>query len=248
MIGLPKDNKVRLSYSNDGITFASLGAFTFTADTSKAGVVEAVFDVKDVMAQYIGIDYDFGPSGSTTDGKVVFEFTGLTEAGIVETQPRTYTAGVNNFSYAPEVVANKALDVLTDGNKVTDATGFSNAGIVLFQNKVCTNKEINPTVDLVLNLGETKQINKVVLNFYHEYNSMIGLPKNNAVRLTYSTDGVNFSDLGRYTFTGKAEKDKLGVIEAAFDVRTGTPHAIASRGGKPNPSYKDGNTKAAALA
>ena len=86
MIGLPKDNKVRLSYSNDGVEFTALGEFTFegAAEYGKLGVIEAIFDIEDVAAQYIGIEFDFGPSPWDTDGKVVWEFIGLTEVDILE--------------------------------------------------------------------------------------------------------------------------------------------------------------------
>jgi hypothetical protein len=36
------------------------------------------------------------------------------------------------------------------------------------------------------------------------------------------------------------------VAEHTFEVMTGTPAAMASSGGRPNPSYRDGNTKTVA--
>ncbi|MDD4422130.1 MAG: dockerin type I repeat-containing protein [Eubacteriales bacterium] len=108
---------------------------------------------------------------------------------------------------------------LTDGDEALDAGNWTAPGVVLVQNKVCTNAAINPTVDLVLKLGTAKTIDKVIVDFYHCYNVMIGLPKDNKVRLSYSADGETYTSLGEFTFEGTAVANEFGTIANQFDVR-----------------------------
>ena len=51
---------------------------------------------------------------------------------------------------------------------------------------------------------------------------------------------------GSYGLTNPAASPTTSGSEETLDVRTGVPRAIASSGGKPNPSYTDGNAKASA--
>ncbi|HBL84542.1 MAG: hypothetical protein A2Y17_00935 [Clostridiales bacterium GWF2_38_85] len=138
----------------------------------------------------------------------------LNQAGFAS---RRYTAGINNFSNATQIGVGD-LSLLTDGNKVSDAGAWPVTGAVLIQDKVCTDAAINPAVDLVLNLGSAKIVDKVLLNLYHNYDVMIGLPKNNRIILSYSNDGVNYTRLGLYTFEGVAATGTRGTIEATLDI------------------------------
>ena len=45
----------------------------------------------------------------------------------------------------------------------------------------------------------------------------------------------------------KTDSEHISGIDALFEAITGQPQAIASSGGKPKPSYKEGNIKAVAL-
>lgn len=131
------------------------------------------------------------------------------------------TTGVNNLSNSTQIDINAAnLAKLTDGDAALTAGnwGTGTSGVVLITNKVCTNAAINPTVKLVLKLDAAKNIDKVVLDFYHCYNVMIGLPKDNKVRLSSSTNGTDFTSLGEFTFTGTAAAGAFGTIAAEFDI------------------------------
>ncbi|PKM62912.1 MAG: hypothetical protein CVU97_03055 [Firmicutes bacterium HGW-Firmicutes-21] len=221
MIGLPKDNKITVSYATSPDGFTSLGDFTITGEvvSGTKGVMDKEIALGTaVTAKYIKVVFAYGDSPFVGDPKVVWEWMALTEFGVSKSV-RSYSVGINNFSNADQIGLLKGtLALLTDGNKASGATTFSNAGVVLFQNKVCTNGSLNPTVDLVLKLAEKKTIDKVVMNFYHEYISMIGVPKDNKVRLSYSVDGISFTSLGEFTFTGGAASGTSGVIEAIFNI------------------------------
>jgi hypothetical protein len=129
-----------------------------------------------------------------------------------------YVDDVTNLSDETEVGVGD-LTLLVDGDKVSGAGNWGSfSGAVLFNNKVCTDELLNPTVELVLNLDEVRTIDKVILDFYHCYNVMIGLPRDNEVRLSYSVDGVSYTSLGTFTFDGAAAAGEYGVIEAVFDI------------------------------
>lgn len=141
----------------------------------------------------------------------------LTKAGF-EVTGYEYNTGITNISDSGTVNVIKSVDLLTDGEKALDATAFSNEQVVLFQNKLCTTKEKYPTVDLLLKLSSSAMVNEVNLAFYHEYNSMIGLPKDNKVTISYATDPANFTSLGEFAFEGAAEEGKSGVIDAKIEL------------------------------
>ena len=83
MIGLPKDGKVNVSISENGYEFTDLGALTLEVTPSAGAygtvVLEGKYPDNEIAAQYVLIEYEIGPSGLTADGKVVWEFTAMTE-------------------------------------------------------------------------------------------------------------------------------------------------------------------------
>ncbi|PKM62802.1 MAG: hypothetical protein CVU97_03430 [Firmicutes bacterium HGW-Firmicutes-21] len=132
--------------------------------------------------------------------------------------PGEFVTGVANNSDPDEVTVGD-LTLLYNGNKVSNAGDWGTfTGAVLLGNKVCTDETLNPTVSLVLTLDQVRTIDKVILDFYHCYNVMVGLPKNNEVRLSYSVDGITYTDLGTFTFVGAPAAGTFGVIEATFDI------------------------------
>ena len=135
-------------------------------------------------------------------------------AGFAFRKPGT---GVVNYSDG-ENISISATTKLSDGQKASDAVAFSNAGVQLITNKKPTDATINPSVNLALNLGSIKRVDKLVLNFYHEYNSMIGLPKDNKVMVYYSTDGFEYRRHGSYTINGTAAAGTTGVVETVIDL------------------------------
>ena len=108
--------------------------------------------------------------------------------------------------------------LLSDGDKVSAAGNWTATGVQLIQNKAPTNAAINPEVNLIRNLGSIKRIDKVELNFYHCYNVMIGLPKNNTVILYTSVDGFTYKRAGIYKINGEAKVGEFGTVETVIDI------------------------------
>lgn len=106
------------------------------------------------------------------------------------------------------------LNSLIDGDRVENATSFSSPGIVLFKNKKATSAGVYTEFTLTLKLNEETSIGGAVISFYKEYNSMIGLTKDNSIKVEYSRDGTAFLPVGNYTFTGEAVADQNEVQDA----------------------------------
>lgn len=106
------------------------------------------------------------------------------------------------------------LNSLIDGNKASNVTSFGSEGVVLFMNKKATSAGVYTEFSLTLKLAEETSVGGAVISFYKEYNSMIGLPKDNTVKVEYSTDGTAFFPVGDHTFTGEALKDTNEVQDA----------------------------------
>ncbi|MDD4125585.1 MAG: hypothetical protein PHW77_07685 [Eubacteriales bacterium] len=85
MIGLPKDNKVAVEYSDNGTDFTFAGDYTIDgeAEASETAANEYVLDLgKTITGTYIKLTFAFGDSPHTTDGKIIWEWHGFTELGV----------------------------------------------------------------------------------------------------------------------------------------------------------------------
>lgn len=88
------------------------------------------------------------------------------------------------------------LTALIDGDTVAGATAFATKGIVLFCNTHATNAGEYPEFSLVVELEKTATITGAVISLYEEANSMIGVPANGQVTVSYSDDGEDYDLLG----------------------------------------------------
>ena len=109
------------------------------------------------------------------------------------------------------------LNSLIDGNRVQNATTFSTPGVVLFKNNKATSAGVYTEFSLTLQLNEETSLNGAVISFYKEYNSMIGLPKGNSIKVEYSSDGTAFLPVGNFTFTGEAQSGTNEVQDATIN-------------------------------
>ncbi|HAN21849.1 MAG: hypothetical protein A2Y15_06430 [Clostridiales bacterium GWF2_36_10] len=207
------DNKASIAIPEKGFIIAANGHGRDLIDASlrAESAIGASVYVYGMNIEALGVEntMDF------VDINTISVFAPITD----RTAVLPYIAGVFNESDESQVAVlnNKSLSVLSDGNRALTATAFSNAQVVLFQNKVCTTADTYPTIELVLALGDETDVTGVNLCFYHEYLSMIGLPKDNTVTISYATDISTFTEIDDFTFEGVAETGKSGVIDAIFE-------------------------------
>lgn len=88
------------------------------------------------------------------------------------------------------------LTALIDGDTVAGASSFATKGIVLFCNTHATNAGEYPEFSLVVELEKAATITGAVISLYEEANSMIGVPANGQVTVSYSDDGEDYDLLG----------------------------------------------------
>ena len=88
------------------------------------------------------------------------------------------------------------LTALIDGDTVAGASAFATKGIVLFQNTHASTAGEYPEFSLVVELEKTATITGAVISLYEEANSMIGVPANGQVTVSYSDDGEDYDLLG----------------------------------------------------
>lgn len=88
------------------------------------------------------------------------------------------------------------LTALIDGDAVAGASAFATKGIVLFQNTHSSTAGEYPEFSLVVELEKTATITGAVISLYEEANSMIGVPANGQVTVSYSDDGEDYDLLG----------------------------------------------------
>ena len=88
------------------------------------------------------------------------------------------------------------LTALIDGDTVAGASAFATKGIVLFCNTHATTAGEYPEFSLVVELEKIATITGAVISLYEEANSMIGVPANGQVTVSYSDDGEDYDLLG----------------------------------------------------
>ena len=145
------------------------------------------------------------------------------------------TASLNE-DYA-DVTATKDLSFLFDGETYlakndiqegadawkTDGSAYTQGNIVLFQNAKCTDTTAGTKLVLNIDLGETKNIDNVVVYFFKEYVSMIGLGVSNTMTISASTDGEDYTKVGDFDFDSEpavadgATNGVLGVFPETFE-------------------------------
>ncbi len=112
--------------------------------------------------------------------------------------------------------ANDDIADLTDGDKVWSAEGKNNFnidGIVLFQNTKTATAEYYPLCELIIDLGTEKAVDTVNITFYHYYSAIIDTPKDGKITISYSIDGVGFSEIETYTMERKASASTSGIFD-----------------------------------
>ena len=104
-----------------------------------------------------------------------------------------------------------------------NGTAYAQGGMALFQNTKCTEKDVAASLVLTIDLGETKNIDNVVVYFYKEYIAMIGLGVSNTMTISASTDGDDYTKVGDFDFDSEpavvdgATNGILGVFPETFE-------------------------------
>ena len=179
------------------------GGFVISYNANKAGYEKMdAIKVGDYIRLYNVDTSLFGDYSGQDDYDV------LVNAGFTVT---SVGSGVTNLS-DPNEIKIDSTEKLTDGKygEAAGAWGPGTGDVLLIQNLNPTDASINPTVKLLLKLDAKQAVNVLKLGFYHDKNSMIGLPKDNQIRISVSTDGLNFTALDTYTLTSEAAVGKFG--------------------------------------
>ena len=179
------------------------GGFVISYNANKAGYEKMdAIKVGDYIRLYNVDTSLFGDYSGQDDYDV------LVNAGFTVT---SVGSGVTNLS-DPNEIKIDSTEKLTDGKygEAAGAWGTGTGDVLLIQNLNPTDASINPTVKLLLKLDAKQAVNVLKLGFYHDKNSMIGLPKDNQIRISVSTDGLNFTALDTYTLTSEAAVGKFG--------------------------------------
>ena len=149
----------------------------------------------------------------------------------------TISASLNE-DYA-DVTATKDLSKLFDGvtyvekNEITegadawktDGSAYTQGDIVLFKNAKATDKTAGTKLVLNIDLGEAKDLDNIVVYFFKEYSSMIGLGVSNTMTISASTDGETYNKVGDFEFDSepalqednKTTNGVLGVYPETFE-------------------------------
>ena len=101
--------------------------------------------------------------------------------------------------------------LLIDGDPTT-ATAHSTNGVVLYMNKKATSAGVYTEFDLVLELEEAAVVGGLIVDFYTEYNSMVGFPKDNTIKIEKSNDGSAYVPAGEVSFEGTLAATDKGVV------------------------------------
>ena len=113
----------------------------------------------------------------------------------------------------------KDLSKLFDGKLVETASKYDTDGIVLFKNKKSTSAGVYTEYTLTIELDKVSTIGSIDLGIYHQYSAMIGVSKDNKIKVQKSSDGTGFLPVETVTFEGKAEEGKVGVVESTINFK-----------------------------
>lgn len=94
MIGWSKDNKIVVTKSTDGTAYLPAETLTFEGDLvdGTKGVIEKSMTFNKAFdAKFLKLTFTYGDSPFDTDGKVIWEWHGLTEVAVVEGEITTDT-------------------------------------------------------------------------------------------------------------------------------------------------------------
>ena len=108
------------------------------------------------------------------------------------------------------------LSKLWDGDVVKTAAAHSTSGIVLFENKKSTQAGVYTEYTLTVELDKVSTIGGLDIAMYHEWNSMIGLSKDNKIKVEKSNDGTAYLPAETLTFEGEATATTKGVLETSM--------------------------------
>ena len=121
----------------------------------------------------------------------------------------------------PDVAAaprggDKDLKKLWDGDVMKDNKKHDASGVVLFTNKKPTAAgDFNPFT-IIIELDKVSTIGGLDIAMFHEQNTMIGLSKDNKIKVEKSTDGTAFFPAEDLTFEGKTEATVAAVLETSM--------------------------------
>lgn len=158
-------------------------------------------------------DYIRGGNASLTQREVPGEANDV----VVKDSSFNYITGVNNLSDSTKIAVygDKPLAILTDGSKALTATSGNDSGVVLFRNLISTAAGSHPSVELLLVLEQEKTVNTISLCFFYDFDSGIGLPKDNKIRISYSPNSTAFSPPAEYNLNLDVHGSK-GTVEAVI--------------------------------
>lgn len=123
---------------------------------------------------------------------------------------------VNAWLGESDLIGTRTTDSITeiyDGKNLTDAEvargDFNVDGIFLIQNKGMMDDTKNTVCDLYFELDSVQDIDTVYISWFVYHMAIIGLPHNNSLNISYSTDNEMYHDLGAYTFEGETDPNRV---------------------------------------
>ena len=133
---------------------------------------------------------------------------------------------VNAWLGESDLIGTRTTDSITeiyDGKNLTDAEvargDFNVDGIFLIQNKGMMDDTKNTVCDLYFELDSVQDIDTVYISWFVYHMAIIGLPHNNSLNISYSTDNEMYHDLGAYTFEGETDPNR--VFQLDLKIRLG---------------------------
>ena len=235
-IGVPK--AVEVSVSNDNKNFTNVGKLSAPAAETNIAEWITLTTEKGVSARYVRFTFKFD-----LESKAVFVFLDelevYTDASKESGEPTPAGPSVTAKATVGTVEFDSAkLAKLIDGKRALDASAFSHEDLVSFKNTGFEHgkeEAVDATVEFVYDLGETKKISSVYMDFFKDTNSMIAAPD---VAFYASADGVEYysitngttlkTDAAQETKTFTAITEKSGAGASRYSVAARYVKAVAS--------------------
>ena len=235
-IGVPK--AVEVSVSNDNKNFTNVGKLSAPAAETNIAEWITLTTEKSVSARYVRFTFKFD-----LESKAVFVFLDelevYTDASKEAGEPTPAGPSVAAKATVGTLKFDSAkLAKLIDGKRALDASAFSHDDLVSFQNTGFEHgkeEAVDATVEFVYDLGETKKISSVYMDFFKDTNSMIAAPD---VAFYASADGVEYysitngttlkTDAAQETKTFTAITEKSGTGSSRYSVAARYIKAVAS--------------------
>ncbi len=235
-IGVPK--AVEVSVSSDNKNFTNVGKLSAPAAETNMAEWITLTTEKGVSARYVRFTFKFN-----LESKAVFVFLDelevYTDSSKASGDPAPAGPSVTAKATVGTVEFDSAkLAKLIDGKRALDASAFSHEDLVSFKNtgfEHGKDEAVDATVEFVYDLGETKKISSVYMDFFKDTNSMIAVPD---VAFYASADGVEYysitngttlkTDAAQETKTFTAITEKSGAGASRYSVAARYVKAVAS--------------------